>query len=110
MYLRRKVDAFLEEWKADKNRKPLIVKGSRQIGKMESILHFAADHYENVIEINFVRNEKYKGIFTLIPSYKNSSSYSQQKILLTMRSIFLCFRFCKKFIQIVVPFWGANYI
>lgn len=60
MYLKRKVDAFLEEWKADKNRKPLIVKGSRQIGKTESILHFAADHYENVIEINFVRDEKYK--------------------------------------------------
>ena len=70
MSLRRKVDAFLEEWKADKNRKPLIVKGSRQIGKTESILHFAADHYENVIEINFVRDEKYKGILTLIPSYK----------------------------------------
>ena len=64
MYLKRKVDAFLEEWKADKNRKPLIVKGSRQIGKTESILHFAADHYENVIEINFVRDEKYKGIIT----------------------------------------------
>ena len=88
MYLRRKVDAFLEEWKADKNRKPLIVKGSRQIGKTESILHFAADHYENVFEINFVRDEKYKGIFTLIPSYKNNSSYSQQKILLAVRSIF----------------------
>ena len=62
MYLRRKVDAFLEEWKADKNRKPLIVKGSRQIGKTESVLHFAANHYESVIEINFVRDEKYKGI------------------------------------------------
>ena len=56
MYLKRKVDAFLKEWKADKNRKPLIVKGSRQIGKTESILHFAAGHYENVIEINFVRD------------------------------------------------------
>lgn len=62
MYLRRKVDAFLEEWKADANRKPLIIKGSRQIGKTESILHFAADNYESVIEINFVRDEKYKGI------------------------------------------------
>ena len=62
MYLRRKVDAFLEEWKADKDRKPLIIKGSRQIGKTESILHFSANHYENVIEINFVRDEKYKKI------------------------------------------------
>ena len=62
MYLKRKIDAFLEEWKADENRKPLIVRGSRQIGKTESILNFAANHYENIIEINFVRDEKYKGI------------------------------------------------
>ena len=62
MYLKRKIDAFLEEWKADAKRKPLVIKGSRQIGKTESVLHFAADHYENVIEINFVRDEKYKGI------------------------------------------------
>lgn len=62
MYLKRKIDTFLEEWKADKNRKPLIVKGSRQIGKTESILHFADKHYENIIEINFVRDEKYKSI------------------------------------------------
>ena len=62
MYLKRKVDFFLEEWKADKNRKPLIIKGSRQIGKTESILHFAKEHYESIIEVNFVRDEKYKGI------------------------------------------------
>ncbi len=62
MYLKRKVDAFLNEWKADENRKPLIIKGSRQIGKTESINHFAAEHYESIIEINFVRDEKYKKI------------------------------------------------
>lgn len=62
MYLKRKVDFFLEEWKADKNRKPLIIKGSRQIRKTESILHFAKEHYESIIEVNFVRDEKYKGI------------------------------------------------
>lgn len=62
MYLRRKVDDFLSSWKADPERKPLIIKGSRQIGKTESILHFAAANYESIIEINFVRDEKYKGI------------------------------------------------
>ena len=55
-------DAFLEEWIADPARKPLIIKGSRQIGKTESILHFAAAHYESIIEINFVRDVKYKNI------------------------------------------------
>ena len=62
MYLKRKIDAFLTEWKGDPNRKPLIIKGSRQVGKTESVLHFAADYYESIIEINFVRDEKYKGI------------------------------------------------
>ena len=64
MYLKRKIDSFLSEWKADPDRKPLIVKGSRQVGKTESILHFAADHYESIVEINFVRDEKYKGIIS----------------------------------------------
>ena len=62
LYLKRKIDSFLSEWKASSDRKPLIIKGSRQIGKTESVLHFAADHYENIIEINFVRDDKYKGI------------------------------------------------
>ena len=64
MYLKRKVDGFLLAWKADPNRKPLIIRGSRQIGKTESVLHFASANYESVIEINFVRDEKYKGIIS----------------------------------------------
>lgn len=62
MYLKRKVDDFLARWKRDPDRKPLIIKGSRQVGKTESVLHFARDIYESLIEINFVRDEKYKGI------------------------------------------------
>ncbi len=62
MYLKRKIDAFLEGWKADPDRKPLIIKGSRQVGKTESVKHFAERNYESVVEINFVRDEKYKGI------------------------------------------------
>ena len=61
--LKRKIDAFLEAWKADLNRKPLIVKGARQIGKTESIRQFARTHYENVIEINFVFQKQFKRIF-----------------------------------------------
>ncbi len=64
MYLKRKVDDFLLTWKADPNRKPLIIRGSRQIGKTESVLHFASANYESIIEINFVRDEKYKGIIS----------------------------------------------
>ena len=48
MYLKRKVDDFLCEWKSDPNRKPLVIKGSRQVGKTESIKHFAAANYESI--------------------------------------------------------------
>lgn len=62
-YLRRKIDDFLLKWKSDEDRKPLIVKGCRQIGKTESIKHFAKIvGYESFVEINFVRDEKYKKI------------------------------------------------
>ena len=60
IYLRRRIDNYLTLWKKDPNRKPLIVKGPRQVGKTESILHFAAENYENIIYINFVEEPKYK--------------------------------------------------
>ena len=41
MYFRRKIDSYLRQWKDKENRLPLIIKGARQIGKTESIIHFA---------------------------------------------------------------------
>ena len=60
--MKRKIDAYLDSWKNDPERKPLIIKGSRQIGKTESIRHFAKANYDSVIEINFVEEPKYKMI------------------------------------------------
>lgn len=60
VYLKRKIDGYLAAWKKDPNRKPLIVKGPRQVGKTESILRFAEDCYKNVVYINFVEEPKYK--------------------------------------------------
>lgn len=62
MYLKRKIDEYLINWKSSINKKPLIVRGARQVGKTESIMKFANSNYESVIEINFVRDEKYKKI------------------------------------------------
>ena len=61
-YMKRKIDTFLEKWKSDPDRKPLIVKGPRQVGKTESIKQFARNNYQNVISINFVEEPKYKMI------------------------------------------------
>ena len=61
--LRRKIDSYLLAWKSNPNRKPLIVKGARQIGKTRSIEWFARQNYKNVISINFVEQSKYHNIF-----------------------------------------------
>lgn len=60
IYLKRKIDQYLREWKEASDRKPLIVKGPRQVGKTESIKRFANESYENIIPINFVEEPRYK--------------------------------------------------
>ena len=61
--LKRKIDNYLIEWKNSQQKKPLIVKGARQIGKTESIRYFAKNNYKSVIEINFVLQKQYRDIF-----------------------------------------------
>lgn len=61
--LRRKIDQYLIDWKKDKGKMPLIVKGARQIGKTDAIENFARNNYKNIVEINFVLEKQYKDIF-----------------------------------------------
>lgn len=61
--LKRKIDNFLIEWKNNKDRLPLIVKGARQIGKTDSIENFARNNYKYFIEINFALQPEFKSVF-----------------------------------------------
>lgn len=94
MYLARKVDAFLENWKNNVDRKPLIIKGPRQVGKTESIKRFAAQNYENVIEINFVEEPKYKMItadgYKTEDIIKNISRLDPSKRFVNGQTLFFC--------------------
>lgn len=62
MRLKRKVDEYLQEWKKDKDKMPLIISGARQIGKTDSIRNLGKS-YKNFIEINFILQESYSDIF-----------------------------------------------
>lgn len=62
MYLKRKIDLFLQEWKENPDKLPLIVKGARQVGKTEAILHFAKQNYKHVVYVNFVTDGKFRQI------------------------------------------------
>ena len=61
--LRRKVDQYLIEWKNNKDKMPLIIKGARQIGKTDAIENFAKNNYKNIVEINFALQKQYQDIF-----------------------------------------------
>jgi predicted AAA+ superfamily ATPase len=49
----RKKMSDLNDWKTRSDRKPLIIRGARQVGKTWLVREFARIHFENFIEINF---------------------------------------------------------
>src|SRR3989338_5109453 len=49
---KRLAEQYLLEWKTRTNRKPLIIRGARQVGKTFLVKQFASSHYKNLIYIN----------------------------------------------------------
>ena len=50
-YFQRDVDAFLLAWKNDENRKPLLLRGARQVGKSSAVRHLGKK-FDNMLELN----------------------------------------------------------
>lgn len=53
----------LQKWKAKKKRKPLIIRGARQVGKTWLMKKFGAENYDQIVYINFDHNERMKKLF-----------------------------------------------
>ncbi len=53
----------LLKWKNSKHRKPLILKGVRQVGKTWVLKEFGRRYYDNTAYFNFDENEEYKQFF-----------------------------------------------
>jgi hypothetical protein len=54
---------YLTEWRDDKDRLPLIIKGARQVGKTWLMKEFGNTYFEQCAYINFDRNERMKHLF-----------------------------------------------
>ena len=61
--MRRQAFEQLIEWKNSPDRKPLIVRGARQVGKTWLMKEFAKTHYEDIIYVNFEQNDIMKTLF-----------------------------------------------
>lgn len=53
----------LYKWKSKKNRKPLIIRGARQVGKTWLMKEFASAAYENCVYISFENNQRMQDLF-----------------------------------------------
>ena len=62
MYFKRNIDQYLLEWKNSQRRKPLLVRGARQVGKSSSIRHLG-ESFDYFVEINFETRPEYRQIF-----------------------------------------------
>lgn len=54
----------LLKWKANNRRKPLIIRGARQVGKTWLMKEFGVHEYAEVVYINFDNNERMRNLFS----------------------------------------------
>jgi hypothetical protein len=62
-FMERSTFEQLEKWKKDADRKPLILRGARQVGKTWLMQEFGRRYYKNTVYFNFDEEEELKSIF-----------------------------------------------
>ena len=65
MRIERDIVKQLKAWKEAPVRKPVLLKGARQIGKTFIIRQFGMNNYKNFIEINFEESPELRTAFEL---------------------------------------------
>lgn len=61
-YIQRNIDVDLLEWKDNPMRKPLLLRGARQVGKSSAVRHFGKE-FQFFAEVNFERHKTVKTFF-----------------------------------------------
>ena len=62
--MKRKLNEVLIQWKDDPRRKPLVLRGARQVGKSWLVRNFADAHMHNLLEINFEQQPNAADLFS----------------------------------------------
>lgn len=61
--LNRQELVYLQKWAKRSKRKPLIIRGARQVGKSTLVRQFAKKQKLDLLEINFERNPEFREVF-----------------------------------------------
>ncbi len=54
--MEHEIDAKLVGWKKSEFRKPLMIRGARQVGKTFSVSRFGENHFETFVKLDFERD------------------------------------------------------
>ena len=79
--MKRLIDDKLNSWYRSDDKKPLIIKGARQVGKTYSVREFAKAYYKHVVEINFEKQVEYVNLFEKTKNPKEILAYLQLSFL-----------------------------
>lgn len=77
--MQRSCMSLLNKWIGSARRKPLVIRGARQVGKTWIVRQFAKEQNKKLLEINFEKQKDYASYF---------SSNDPKKILLNLESAF----------------------
>jgi predicted AAA+ superfamily ATPase len=83
MYIDRSIDKELLAWKSESDRKPLLIRGARQVGKSTAVKNLST-HFDHFIEINFDEQPAYQNLFDQITDL---SELIEQLALITQTEI-----------------------
>lgn len=82
--MRRYIEDKLVNWKSSPHRKPLLLRGARQVGKTWALTEFGRSSYDNLAYFNFDLNAEYRQFFQLTKDperiIENLSAASAQPI------------------------------
>lgn len=63
MYYKRIIDNYLSEWASRPSRKPILLRGARQVGKSTAVRHLG-EQFKYYAEINLEKQPAYKTLFS----------------------------------------------
>src|SRR3989338_1044479 len=90
--LKRSLEETLLKWKTSPLRKPLIIRGARQVGKTSLVRKFGTNHFAQMIEINLEKKDHF-AIFDKATSVedflKRVSLFFDQKIISHQTLLFI---------------------
>lgn len=61
--MKRLAETYLTEWQHRPGRKPLVIRGARQVGKTYLVQHWGREHFASVVTVDLERERELHSLF-----------------------------------------------